>query len=722
MKKKYSLPLISTALIVVSHLAFAGGAERKTAHPWSFYVGGFAAYYSANFQYGGNYFANDANNQVYNNAVFQQGVAGGGQLGVQYHLHSPYFLGLNLSAAINSSKARLALFAVPVLPGGFVPNLNHQFRIGSNVDMTGVLGADITPRTHLYAKIGASYAELTHAITGTPIVTSPSPSAVFARTQRKSLWGWVVGVGLIQDLNRWLNAFVEYDRYDYGNSELKSLDSLFPGNVDRLTQHVRIVSSAVRLGLNVKFMSSFTPATRMMITNPWLFYVGGFAAYYSADYQYGGNYSSNVAGGSNQTYNNIVFQRGVAGGGQLGIQYHLHSPYFLGFNVSAASNASKARLSVIAIPAPPGGLIPNLNHQFRIGSNVDMTGVLGADITSRTHLYAKIGASYAGLTHSLTGTTNPSTSAVFARTQRKSLWGWIVGVGLTQDLSRWLNTFIEYDRYDYNSYGLNSFGSLFPGGVDHLTQHVKITAAAVRLGLNVKFMGNFTPAARMMITNPWLFYVGGFAAYYSADFQYGSNCFSNFPSNQVNNNTIFQRGVAGGGQLGIQYHLHSPYFFGFSLGAASNASKARLTTLDVFITGANPADTNHQFHIRSNVDMTGVLGADITSQTHLYAKIGASYAHLTHTITGTLINLPSPSAVFVQMQHKSLWGWLVGAGLTQDLNRWLSAFVEYDRYDYGNYELNSLEPLFPGGNDRLTQHMRITSFAIRLGLNVKFEF
>ena len=474
MKKKYSLPLISTALIVVSHLAFAGGAERKTAHPWSFYVGGFAAYYSANFQYGGNYFANDANNQVYNNAVFQQGVAGGGQLGVQYHLHSPYFLGLNLSAAINSSKARLALFAVPVLPGGFVPNLNHQFRIGSNVDMTGVLGADITPRTHLYAKIGASYAELTHAITGTPIVTSPSPSAVFARTQRKSLWGW------------------------------------------------------------------------------------------------------------------------------------------------------------------------------------------------------------------------------------------IVGVGLTQDLSRWLNTFIEYDRYDYNSYGLNSFGSLFPGGVDHLTQHVKITAAAVRLGLNVKFMGNFTPAARMMITNPWLFYVGGFAAYYSADFQYGSNCFSNFPSNQVNNNTIFQRGVAGGGQLGIQYHLHSPYFFGFSLGAASNASKARLTTLDVFITGANPADTNHQFHIRSNVDMTGVLGADITSQTHLYAKIGASYAHLTHTITGTLINLPSPSAVFVQMQHKSLWGWLVGAGLTQDLNRWLSAFVEYDRYDYGNYELNSLEPLFPGGNDRLTQHMRIT--------------
>jgi len=727
MKKKiyFLLPLVSIALIFINNNAFAGGLDRKTSDPWLFYIGGFAAYYSADFQYGGNYFSNDANNQVYNNTSFQQGASGGGQIGMQYHFQSPYFLGLNFSADSNANKARLTVIAASAFPVGLSPNLNHQFRIGVNVDMTGVIGTDITAKMHLYAKIGASYAELTHTLTGTPIGAFPSSTIIFARLQRKSLWGWVVGAGLTQDLSRWLNVFAEYDRYDYSNNELNSYDSLFPGNVDRLTQHMRATSSAVRVGLNVKFMDSFSPIGRITITNPWLIYLGGFAAYYSADFQYGGNYFSTFFGNDNsQIYNNTVFQQGVAGGGQLGFHYHFQSPYSFGFNFSVASNANKARLKVSAVAAPPGDLIPNINHQFRIATNMDMTGVIGADITAQTHLYAKIGASYAKLTHSIVGTltTLPSPGIVFAQVQRQSLWGWVVGIGLTQDLSRYLNAFVEYERYDYGNNELNSLDSLLPGtGIDRLTQHARITSSALRLGLNLKFMSSFAPVTRIVITNPWLIYLGGFAGYYSADFQYGSNYFSNLPSNQIYNNTSFQQGVSGGGQLGFHYHFQSPYSLGFNLSATSNANKARLTVVDVFVTG-DPGCISHQFHINTNMDITGVIGADITARTHLYAKIGASYAKLTHSIIVTLINLPSPTAVFARTQHKNLWGWVVGVGLTQDLSRWLNVFVEYDRYDYGNNELNSYDSLFPMSVNQLTQHVRAVSFAARLGLNVKFEF
>jgi len=726
MKRIYTaLSLISIALVLLTSIAFAGGPEQKAASPWLIYAGAFAGYYSGDYQYGSVYFSNGANSQSFANTVFQQGFSGGAQVGFQYHFQRPYFLGFNLSAAMNANNARLTVIAVPVNPAGSVPNLNHQFRLGYNVDMAGVFGADITSQTRLYAKIGASCSELIQSITGTLASTATFPSAFFKRTEHKNLWGWVVGVGLIQELSRWVNAFVEYDRYDYGNNDF-NINLLFPNNVDRLTQHVRIAASAVRLGVNVKFMNNFMPIPHLTIANPWLFYVGGFAAYYSADFKYGANYFSNLLGGSNLIINRTVFQEGPAGGGQIGFQYHFQSPYFVGFNVSGEGNADKTRQSTPIIQVPIAGVIGNITNIFRVAYNIDMAGVIGANITSRKEDYAKIGDSYAYLNQSAVSALITFTfpTPIFEKALRKNLWGWVFGVGLTQDLNRWVNAFVEYDRYDYGNNDLGIFGSIFGGGAgaDRYTQHVRVTSSAVRLGLNLKFIGSFAPVSHRMLVKPWLFYLGGFAAYYSADFQYGANYFETVPTNEIYNNTIFQEGVSGGGQFGFQYHFQSPYFVGFNFSVASNANKARLSILNIFIGGGNQGISNFQFRLGTNVDIATVFGADITLHTHVYGKLGASYGRLTQTIDGTLVSLSSPIAVSERSQRKNLWGWVAGVGLTRDLCRWLNIFTEYDRYDYGTNGLNSHDLLFPGATDHLTQHVRVTSYAVRLGLNLKFEF
>jgi len=78
------------------------------------------------------------------------------------------------------------------------------------------------------------------------------------------------------------------------------------------------------------------------------------------------------------------------------------------------------------------------------------------------------------------------------RTQKENLWGWVAGVGLAHELSQYLSAFLEYTHYDYGKPS-SSFGDLdvhifdFSPRSTQYTQHVRITANAIRVGLNVKF-------------------------------------------------------------------------------------------------------------------------------------------------------------------------------------------------------------------------------------------
>lgn len=196
---------------------------------------------------------------AFHNDAFQQGVSGGAQLGIQYHFQTPYYLGVVVSVMSNANKARLVeLLENSIVPaGGIATDINQEFRAQSNLDIAALIGADITDHTHLYAKVGASCARFANHLFITQAAQAPFPIPSFQQIEKKNLWGWAVGLGLTRDLNKWMSMFLEYDHYDYGALNLRSLNNFTPlipaAQTDRLTQNVVFTANAIRIGLNVKF-------------------------------------------------------------------------------------------------------------------------------------------------------------------------------------------------------------------------------------------------------------------------------------------------------------------------------------------------------------------------------------------------------------------------------------------------------------------------------------
>lgn len=718
-KITYIASLLLVTLFLLINPAYAGGPEQHQK-AWLFYFGGFGGYFNADYEYGGDIIPPSSGQEI-GTVLTQPGASGGLQLGFQYHFQSPYFLGLIFSGAITAGKGRVVVVDYINPAVGFT-NLNYQFRVNGHADMAAVFGLDVTPQTHLYLKAGASYTTLTESFFNTAQFFFLNPSSAFQSLERQSLWGWIVGVGLTYDISRWWNTFVEYDRYDYGTNDLSPVNEIHPGTLARLTHHIRVTSSAVHIGFNLKLMDNYyVPVLRKVINNAWLFYLGTFAGYNYATYEHGGTYFSNIG---NTTIGFTGVQQGFSGGGQFGIQYHFQSPYFIGMSTSIADNADKAR-GVVNIPITADGSAPDLTFQFRTAYNLDITSIFGLDITPQTHLYAKFGAAYTRLLETLEGFTAgtaASPTTILNLHQDQYFWGFALGVGLAQDLSRFWSVFAEYNRYDFGNNNLPSLNNIFGGGgTDRLTQHLRLTTSTVRLGLNLKFNGKTFIPRRVygLNRNTWLFYLGGFVGYYSATFQYKANYFTNLPSNQTILQTAFQRGASGGGQLGFQYHFQKPYFLGLNISASTNANKARLGIVEIG-TPVNRGTTEHQFRINSNVDIFALVGLDILVKTHLYAKLGASCGAFTNTIVGTSVIVVFPGAVFSHLQRISLWGWAAGLGLTQDLTRHVNMFIEYNRYDFGRRELNSFDTLF-GFADHLVQSVRPAAYTVRLGFNVQFR-
>lgn len=534
----------------------------------------------------------------------------------------------------------------------------------------------------------------------------------------------------------------EYDHYDYG-SNLNSENNLAPniniatGERDHLTQDVAITANAVRIGLNFKFMDTYFTVPSLMVINPWMVYIGLFGGYSTADFAYGANYFATIAAllGGNQVFKSHVFQQGFSTGGQIGVNYHFCRPYFLGLVLSAQYNANQARL----VEHVEDGVVTDLqtfdiNHAFRLKKNLDIAALIGADITARTHIYAKVGSSYAQFTHKLFTTRArnfPFPIPVLQQTAHKDLWGLVLGLGITQDINRWVSLFAEYDHYNYENRNLNALDNIRPNILstthrDHLTQHVELTAHSIYAGLNFRFMDNFRPAAyELTAIDPWIIYMGLFGGYYSADFSYGANYVVDSPQyNQSYNNDTFQSAYSWGGQAGVQYYCRSLFYGGIEFIAMSNLNKAKLTE-HVDDTNVFSIDMNHQFRINHNLDFTGVFGVDITLSMRFYVKAGGSYAQYTHKFFTTFSRRPLPTTIFEQDQHESIWGFVFGLGLTRDFGKWISAFAEYDHYDYGNRKLNNYDQITGPlnlQNDRITQHATMTANTIRVGLNVKFAF
>ncbi len=213
-------------------------------------------------------------------------------------------------------------------------------------------------------------------------------------------------------------------------------------------------------------------------------------------------------------------------------------------------------------------------------------------------------------------------------------------------------------------------------------------------------------------------YVGNYL--YEGNFQYmdGINRRAASPSSNMN-----QNGYSWGGQAGATYHLVSPYFFGFSVAAMSNSRNAESTFL---LNAANNGNFNTytNFRVTYNIDTMLAFGIDVTPQTHVYLKGGASYAELRQNFQVLLLT-SFPDSLLAQRTHTDLWGYVAGLGLAYDLTRWLSLFSEYDYYNYGYYNLNTIHNIFSNvgaatSTDVYNQNVRVQAYTVRFGLNVNF--
>jgi len=229
----------------------AGGLE--VAPPWKIFLGGFGAIYDAFYTYKANFFQTGPINYNLTRESQQFGYSAGGQLGVLYTFHERYYIDLAVSFQSNSNHATDNMtFGT----NNFGTHLQQQFKINYNADIAGGLGVNITPQTHFYGKIGASYARFTEKLIAFNPVVSAAQAVLRQFTIRKNLWGYIVGFGLSYDFGKLVTIFAEYDYYEFGNNNLDSVDNValqtVPG-VSHYTQNVGIDVSSVRVGLNFRF-------------------------------------------------------------------------------------------------------------------------------------------------------------------------------------------------------------------------------------------------------------------------------------------------------------------------------------------------------------------------------------------------------------------------------------------------------------------------------------
>jgi outer membrane immunogenic protein len=464
---------------------------------WRVYVGAFGGSAITDFQNRASYYSFSASpiTDVFNSSYdsFQQGFSGGGQFGIQYHTASPYFLGINVSFTANGQRANVIQQGTQTSIA-LLPRVNFQYKLKHHTDMTAILGADITPYAHVYFKAGASNALLKAFVQLNTIFAAP---VLFEsnNTQQRTFWGWIFGLGLTRDVNKWLNIFAEYTISGYHRQSLTTLHGLiapFFASTDLLTNQLRrIIESDVHVGFNLKFLDSFHRDIHRASNARWQLFIGGFSGYSSIDFWYQANFQLFSTLGileEQARYNNDAFQRAASGGPQLGVQYHFKSPYFIGLSVSASFNSKAAHLTggIGFIPA----FDSVLTDRFKLNNNVDITAFVGTDITQTEHVYFKVGTSRARLSTRVKAQIGSVPTIQAQYREHLSTWGGTFGIGFAHDWSRVIGTFCEYDYYSYGTQKLNTlFNPLAPPNPEELLFHyqsIMLHGWELRWGINFK--------------------------------------------------------------------------------------------------------------------------------------------------------------------------------------------------------------------------------------------
>src|SRR3990172_9767111 len=87
----------------------------------------------------------------------------------------------------------------------------------------------------------------------------------------------------------------------------------------------------------------------------WMIYLGAFGGSYNNSFNYGSNYFDSAA--FTETFGNEFHQRGVSGGGQIGLQYHFNAPVFISLGFSGMSNSAKGQYATFVITGITAGVV-----------------------------------------------------------------------------------------------------------------------------------------------------------------------------------------------------------------------------------------------------------------------------------------------------------------------------------------------------------------------------
>lgn len=455
-------------------------------------------------------------------------------------------------------------------------------------------------------------------------------------------------------------------------------------------------SSALSILLALPALAGDQSAVGSKATRPggsWTgFYLGTYAGAGLVDSLWGPG-TNMLSGGANQPFPFSGPSAGALIGGQLGYNYQIGS-----FVIGAEGDLGTGTLY--------GTARCGHNWYSVCNSDTDLLATLTGRVAyafDNVLLYGKAGAAFINSSYSASGSdyAGQLSGAAF-RT------GWTVGAGVEAPLTPQMSVKAEYAYLDFGTSNLT-----LQNGLHTSVVAVSTSAQMVKLGLNWRPGGPPLPGSGSPLPTPgrdWSgFYLGVHAggAWGRDDwssptgFLADASKYGSFPGGAN------PMGLLGGGQMG--FNLQSgPWVVGIEA-SASAADIDAYAKCDAGNSKALDDPTGRTCH-----DSVAALGS-------IAGRVGQSWGDLLvyGKAGGAFVN--SSGDVFDMerlaryAQSGTRWGWMLGSGVEYAISQNISAFMEYDYYDFGTQSLT-----YSGWGKSAGASFRQRLDAVRMGLNYRF--
>jgi opacity protein-like surface antigen len=315
--------------------------------------------------------------------------------------------------------------------------------------------------------------------------------------------------------------------------------------------------------------------------------------------------------------------------------------------------------------------------------------------------YGRAGVALAANGHTVSGTYAPgrfSASHVQA--------GWALGGGVEVALSPRMSARLEYTRLDFGNADVT-----LRNGSAATTVPISQSAQMVRLGLNWHPWGAPLPSidsAAPSRGHDWSgFHVGAHAggAWGRDAWSKGTGLFATAAANGSFPGAGDSSGLLGGLQIGFDHQM-GPWLAGLEV----SADVSGLTSLGKCV--ADNTGRQASWACSNTVTSLGAISGRFGQSLGdllVYGRAGAAWA------TGAS-RMIATEATSGYTSDATRWGVVFGGGLEYALTRDLSAFVEYDRYDFG-----SRVGTYTGPAGTATARLAESFDTLRMGLNYHFS-